>query len=380
MENSSDEVKDVTAPQTKDASSAPAAQESTPAQDAPAPEPSDSALAPEEHERPPAQDDWEEAPSQVPQEPELAEEPAPEQAPQGAQDAPPTEAPQEAEPDQEPQGEAAAEQPSDAEQPADAEQPSEAEQAATVEAVLFAADTPLPPAKVSQVVRLPQKAVRAAIATLNHRYEQIGAAFRIEEIAGGLQMLTLGKYHEVLERLFRERSDSRLSQAALETLAVIAYRQPVLRADIEAIRGVACGEVLRGLMEKQLIRIDGRAQILGRPLLYGTTRRFLEVFGLASLEDLPKSEELRMPAQKPAEAAPAAPIETTSPAPSAAPEVAPSPTDAGANATPSSTVGQSQPSPTKLPVSDKPPGLCPGVDLDNSAALEDVMEQGENPV
>jgi segregation and condensation protein B len=263
MENSSNEVKDAAAQQPQPAIPDQAGQETAPAQEV-----------------------WEEAPPQPAMETELSEELTSEAPAQEAQDV-------------------TAAQPDDA-APAAADanaaaQPTESEQAALVEAILFAADTPLPAAKVGQVARLPQKAVREAIVTLNQRYEQVGATFRIEEIAGGLQMLTLGKYHDVLERLFRERSDSRLSQAALETLAVIAYRQPVLRADIEAIRGVACGEVLRGLMEKQLIRIDGRAQILGRPLLYGTTRRFLEVFGLGSLEDLPKSEELRMPAQKPAQ-------------------------------------------------------------------------------
>jgi segregation and condensation protein B len=196
--------------------------------------------------------------------------------------------------------------------------------AAIVEAILFAADSPLPAAKVAQIAMLPLKTVRAAIGQLNDRYSQVGAAFRIEEIAGGFQMLTLARYRGVLERLYSARSESRLTQAAMETLAVVAYRQPVLRADIEAIRGVACGEVLRGLMEKQMIRIVGRAQVIGRPLLYGTTRRFLEVFGLASLEDLPKSEELRAPAQK--SAAPPTVPSTTDGAPPetpAAPQTAP---------------------------------------------------------
>lgn len=204
----------------------------------------------------------------------------------------------------------------------------EAETAATVEAVLFAADSPLPAAKVAQIARLPLKAVRAAIGALNDRYHQVGAAFRIEEIAGGFQMLTLGQYRDVLERLHSARSDSRLTQAALETLAIVAYRQPVLRADIESIRGVACGDVLRGLMEKQLIHIAGRAQILGRPLLYGTTRRFLELFGLANLEDLPKAEELRAPAQKLAPETPAAPemqAATEAPASTGTPDTATAP-------------------------------------------------------
>ena len=104
----------------------------------------------------------------------------------------------------------------------------------------------------------------------------------------------------MLARLYKTRREARLSQAALETLAIIAYRQPVLRADVEAIRGVACGEVIRGLMEKNLVRIVGRADEIGRPLLYGTTRHFMEVFGLGSLDDLPKVEELRQPIEMPA--------------------------------------------------------------------------------
>jgi segregation and condensation protein B len=95
------------------------------------------------------------------------------------------------------------------------------------------------------------------------------------------------------------KKDSRLSQAAMETLAIVAYRQPILRADIESIRGVASGEVLRGLLERQLVKIVGRAEVIGRPMLYGTSKRFLEVFGLASLDDLPRVEELRSGAETP---------------------------------------------------------------------------------
>ena len=172
----------------------------------------------------------------------------------------------------------------------------EAEVAATTEAILFASDKPLPPAKISEIGELGGvRRVRQAVETLNLRYERMGCAFRIVEIAGGYQMQTLPEYADVLARLVKSRSESRLSQAALETLAIVAYRQPVLRADIEAIRGVACGEVLRGLMEKNLVRIVGRADEIGRPMLYGTTKHFLEVFGLASLKDLPNAEQLRLP-------------------------------------------------------------------------------------
>ena len=131
--------------------------------------------------------------------------------------------------------------------PADA---AEEELAATVEAIVFAADKPVPAAKVAQIGQLgTARQVRRAVEALNGRYEQTGRAFRIVEIAGGYQFQTLPQYSDVLAQLHKSRTDSRLSQAAMETLAIVAYRQPVLRADIEAIRGVACGDVLRGLME-----------------------------------------------------------------------------------------------------------------------------------
>ena len=166
--------------------------------------------------------------------------------------------------------------------------------AATVEAILFASDSPLTPAQISRVAELPGiRGVRDAVDCLNRRYDDVGSAFRIEQVAGGYRMMTLPQYHDVLSRLLHARTETRLSQAAMETLAIVAYRQPILRADVEAVRGVASGEVLRGLLQKQLIKIVGRAEVLGRPMLYGTTKRFLEVFGLAGLKDLPKVEELR---------------------------------------------------------------------------------------
>jgi len=189
--------------------------------------------------------------------------------------------------------------------------------AAVVEAVLVATDSPLSAAKIAELAQLPgQRAVKQAIADLNERYEQTGCTFRVEEIANGYQILTLPEYHDVVSRLHKSRSDSRLSQAAMETLAIVAYRQPILRADIEAIRGVACGDVLRGLIEKQLVKIVGRAEVLGRPMLYGTTRHFLKVFGLANLDDLPRVEELRSGATAGDEKTPAAlqPSETDAPA------------------------------------------------------------------
>ena len=164
-----------------------------------------------------------------------------------------------------------------------------------VEAVLFASDEPLPEARLANIVETNAKQIRQHISHLNDKYEANNHAFRIEQIAGGYQMLTLSPYNHWLKKLLRVRSDNKLSPAALETLAIIAYKQPIIRADIEAIRGVAVGEVIRSLCYKGLVKIVGRAEVLGRPMLYGTTKKFLEVFGLNTLKDLPKIEELKKP-------------------------------------------------------------------------------------
>jgi len=135
------------------------------------------------------------------------------------------------------------------------------------------------------------KPVRQAVKDLNVQYEESHRSFRIEQVAGGYQILTLPEFGDYLKKLHQKEIDAKLTKAALETLAIIAYKQPILRADIEAIRGVACGETIRNLMEKRLVNIAGRAEEPGRPILYGTTKRFLEIFGLNSLKDLPQSEE-----------------------------------------------------------------------------------------
>ena len=135
--------------------------------------------------------------------------------------------------------------------------------------------------------------VREAIDTLNQQYAASNRTFRIESVAGGRQMLTIAAFGPILSRIKGQRAQTRLSQAALETLAIIAYRQPMLRAQLEAIRGVACGEVLKSLMERRLVKIVGRAEEVGRPMLYGTTPEFLRVFGIANLSDLPQAKDLR---------------------------------------------------------------------------------------
>jgi segregation and condensation protein B len=164
-----------------------------------------------------------------------------------------------------------------------------------VEAVLFAGDEPLREARLADIVGTSVSQIRKHVKNLNDKYKANGNAFRIEQIAGGLQMLTLSSYNHWLSKLLRVRDAGKLSAAALETLAIIAYKQPIIRADVEAIRGVAVGEIIRNLMYKGLVKIVGRAEVLGRPMLYGTTKKFLEVFGLNSLKDLPKIEELKKP-------------------------------------------------------------------------------------
>jgi len=164
-----------------------------------------------------------------------------------------------------------------------------------IEAVLFASDESLSAPRLAEIAGTTVKQLRKHIDDLNAKYKANNNAFQIEQIAGGYQMMTLGVYSHWLKKLIRARDDSKLSQPALETLAIISYKQPIIRADIEAIRGVAAGEMIRNLMYKGLVKITGRAEVLGRPLLYGTTKKFLEVFGLNSLKDLPKAEELKKP-------------------------------------------------------------------------------------
>ncbi len=167
-----------------------------------------------------------------------------------------------------------------------------------VEALLFAATQPLSTSRIAQIVPgADGRAVRHAIEELREIYDADGRAFQIEEIAGGFQLFTRPEYYPWVKELNRARREVRLSHAALETLAIISYKQPVIRADIEDIRGVAVGPILRNLLDMNLVRILGRSDQLGRPVLYGTTRFFLQHFGLKSLRDLPSARELVPPAE-----------------------------------------------------------------------------------
>ncbi|MEO1615438.1 MAG: SMC-Scp complex subunit ScpB [Planctomycetota bacterium] len=157
-----------------------------------------------------------------------------------------------------------------------------------LEAVLLVAKTPLTTRKLAQLAHLADGTeARTLVRQLNQIYDQFGRALRIEQIAGGYRMMTRQAYAPWLNRLEHLPSAIRLSSPMMETLAVVAYRGPVSRADIEAIRGVSCGELLRQLMERDLIRIAGRSEDLGRPYLYDTTKQFLRLFGLPSLDALP---------------------------------------------------------------------------------------------
>jgi segregation and condensation protein B len=162
-----------------------------------------------------------------------------------------------------------------------------------VEALLFATDAPL---SAGDIARLDEswdeERAEALVAELKAEYERESRAFDIFEIAGGYQILTRPEFSLVLEHFDTVPAPSRLSTPALETLAIIAYRQPVGRAEVEEIRGVGAGGVLKTLQERALVEVVGRGEGLGRPLLYGTTRTFLDHFGFRSLADLPRPEEL----------------------------------------------------------------------------------------
>jgi len=164
-----------------------------------------------------------------------------------------------------------------------------------VEALLFSADSPLPVKKIVSVIdNSTPSQVKLTIDVLNEEYREMQRAFHIIEIAEGYQVVSRKEYGFWIKRMIEERKRSRVSRAALETLAIVAYKQPISRPDIEAIRGVNSEGVLRTLVDRNLIVITGRSGGLGRPLLYGTTREFLYYFGLNQLSDLPKLNELKV--------------------------------------------------------------------------------------
>lgn len=162
-----------------------------------------------------------------------------------------------------------------------------------VEAALFASQTPLTARELARADEaLDVRRVREALAALREHYDTDGRAFQVYQLGDGFQILTRPEFVPYLERFESVPRPPTLSRAALETLAIIAYRQPIGRIEVEEIRGVASTSVLRTLQDWELIEITGRGEGLGRPLLYGTTARFLDHFALQSLDDLPAPEEL----------------------------------------------------------------------------------------
>ena len=166
------------------------------------------------------------------------------------------------------------------------------DQKGCIEALLFTSKEPLKLSQLTRVSSFSKQTVEKIIVQLNEEYIATRRCFRIEQVAGGYRMLTLPEYHSYINKANIREKVVRLSQAALETLAVIAYKQPVIRAEIERIRGVDCGGVLRNLMSKDLVVIDGKSPAPGNPLLYKTSEYFLEFFGMPSLDHLPPLTEI----------------------------------------------------------------------------------------
>ena len=165
---------------------------------------------------------------------------------------------------------------------------------ARVEAVLLISNSAITTRRIAQLATLADAAeAKTIIEKLNYAYDTSNSSFRIERVASGYRMLTRPELVFWLDRLHKRELRTRLSQSMLETLTIVAYRQPITRADVEAIRGVAAAEMLKQLMERGLVRIAGHDEGLGRPYLYATTRLFLEMYGLKSVDDMPFADELR---------------------------------------------------------------------------------------
>ncbi len=161
-----------------------------------------------------------------------------------------------------------------------------------IETLLFVADTPLSTERIKNIVPVGTKEIKEALWGLAREYEERNGGFLLVEVAGGYQIRTRPEYAEWIKKLLQP-NPLRMSKAALETLTIIAYKQPIIRSEIEHIRGVDSGGILRMLLELKLIRVLGRKEIPGRPLIYSTTKRFLEIFGLKDLKDLPTPEEIK---------------------------------------------------------------------------------------
>jgi len=168
-----------------------------------------------------------------------------------------------------------------------------------VEALIFSSPEPLPWEKLSEIIQkdeeeivLDEEILRRIVTRLNERYEENDLSFRIEETGGGFTFVTQPRYHPWLSIFQHENAYRKLSQSAIETLAIVAYRQPITKPEVDQIRGVDSGYILRQLLEKMLVRVSGRADSPGKPLLYKTTKYFLKHFGINAVDELPKPREI----------------------------------------------------------------------------------------
>ncbi len=179
-----------------------------------------------------------------------------------------------------------------------------------IEALIFAADSSVSAEEIRQCLdetfetEFQEEAVSAALEEVKSRHAQEDSAIELVEIAGGFQFMTKGAYHPIIGTWLKQTTKKRLSQAAIETLSIIAYKQPVTKSEMEQIRGVNCDYSLQKLLEKELVSIMGRSDGPGRPLLYGTSPRFMDYFGLKNLGDLPKLKDFKEPDSEIGERAP----------------------------------------------------------------------------
>lgn len=168
-----------------------------------------------------------------------------------------------------------------------------------IEALIFAASTPINKEEILEVLeeafglRFAESEIDQAIQSLRERYNQPQHSFEVVEIAGGYQFMSKGAYHETIGTHLRQNTKKRLSQSALETLSIIAYKQPVTKSELEKIRGVSCDYAIQKLLEKELVTIAGREESVGKPLLYAVTHRFMDYFGIKDLEDLPQPKDFQ---------------------------------------------------------------------------------------
>ncbi len=162
-----------------------------------------------------------------------------------------------------------------------------------VESALFVSSEPMSAADLSNYLDPDGNRIRSLMERLKDEYDGSNRGFQLLKVAGGFKMTTRSKHYPMLKKLFGERTLTRLSDPAIETLVIVAYHQPVTRSEAEAIRGVDCQSVLQTLLEKDFIRISGRRDEIGRPIEYSTTDRFLDYFGLNSLNELPNEDEIQ---------------------------------------------------------------------------------------